>query len=143
MIVTPARNPIPTVDVIIEMGGAVVLIKRRNPPPGWALPGGFIDYGEPAEAAAVREAQEETGLRVRLTELFGVYSDPRRDPRHHTLSVVFIGTATGQPVAGDDAAEAGIYTADQLPAPLAFDHGQILAEYFEYRRTGKRPIHAG
>lgn len=87
----------------------------------------------------MREAQEETGLAVTLTELFSVYSDPRRDPRRHTIGTVFIGTATGAPVAADDAADAGVFTAESLPTPLAFDHGQILADYFTYRRTGQRP----
>ncbi len=136
------RNPVPTVDTIIELAaGGIVLVRRRNPPPGWALPGGFMDYGETAEAAARREAREETGLEVALTELFHVYSDPRRDPRQHTVGVVFIGQAAGTPRAGDDAAEARVCTAATLPAPLAFDHGQILADYFEYRRSGRRPRH--
>lgn len=133
------RNPVPTVDAIIEIPGGIILIKRRYEPAGWALPGGFIEYGETAEAAAVREAHEETGLTISLTELFNVYSDPRRDPRRHTLGIVFIATATGVPVAGDDAAEAGIFTAGSLPAPLAFDHGRILEDYFTYKATGRRP----
>src|SRR5882762_10401832 len=107
------RNPLPTVDVLIEIGdGQIVLIRRRNPPPGWAIPGGFIDVGETAEQAGVREAREETGLDVELTELFGVYSDPTRDPRHHTIAIVFLGCASGEPVGGDDAAEACIFTKD-------------------------------
>ena len=133
------RNPVPTVDTIIEVPDGVVLIKRRYEPAGWALPGGFVEYGETVETAAVREAQEETGLTVTLTELFNVYSDPARDPRRHTIGIVFIGTATGVPVAADDAADAGVFTADSLPTPLAFDHGQILADYFAYKRTGRRP----
>ena len=133
------RNPVPTVDTIIEVRGGIVLIRRRNPPPGWALPGGFVDYGERAAAAAVREAREETGLEVTLTELFHVYSDPARDPRQHTMATVFIGTATGEPVGGDDAAEAAVFTAQSLPVPLAFDHARILEDYFTYRRTGRRP----
>lgn len=135
------RNPVPTVDVIIELSGGIVLIKRRFPPPGWALPGGFVEYGETVEAAAVREAEEETGLRVGLTRLFGVYSDPRRDPRRHTIAVVFIGTATGTPVAGDDAGEVCVVTETTLPAPLAFDHAQILQDYFRFQRTGELPLH--
>lgn len=126
-------------DAIIEVPGGIVLIKRRFPPPGWALPGGFVEYGEPVDVAAVREAKEETGLDVALIELFNVYSDPHRDPRHHTIGIVFIGTAIGAPLAGDDAGEAGIFTPDSLPAPLAFDHGQILEDYFTYKRTGRRP----
>jgi 8-oxo-dGTP diphosphatase len=133
------RNPLPTVDAIIQIPGGIVLIKRRFPPPGWALPGGFVEYGETVSMAAVREAQEETGLTVSLTELFHVYSDPQRDPRRHTIAVVFIGNASGIPVAADDAADAGIYTEDTLPAPLAFDHAQILRDYFAYKRTGQRP----
>jgi 8-oxo-dGTP diphosphatase len=129
----PYRNPLPTVDIIIEVNGGVVLIERKNPPHGWALPGGFLDWGESVEACAVREAQEETGLTVKLDTLFYVYSDPARDPRHHTMTTVFIASAKGTPVAADDAASAGIFTADSLPAPLAFDHGQILDDYFRYR----------
>jgi 8-oxo-dGTP diphosphatase len=136
------RNPVPTVDAIIEVPGGIVLIRRGNPPPGWALPGGFVDYGETLAAAAVREAREETGLDVQLTELFHVYSDPARDPRHHTIATVFIGTATGVPVGGDDAAEAAVFTATSLPAPLAFDHATILADYFAYKQTGRRPPYA-
>ena len=133
------RNPAPTVDVVIELPEGIVLIERANPPPGWALPGGFVEYGESVEAAAVREALEETGLEVRLTELLGVYSDPRRDPRSHTIAVVFIGTAAGSPIAGDDAAKAAIYTAANLPTPLAFDHADILRDYFMFKRAGVRP----
>ena len=135
---TTYRNPVPTVDAIIEVPDGIVLIKRRFLPMGWALPGGFVEYGETVEAAARREAKEETGLDVSLTELFNVYSDPLRDPRQHTIGIVFIGTAAGVPAAGDDAAEAGIFTAQSLPAPLAFDHGQILEDYFTYKRTGQR-----
>jgi len=135
---TTHRNPVPTVDAIIELADGIVLIKRRNPPAGWALPGGFVDYGETVEAAAVREAKEETGLDVVLTELFYVYSDPQRDPRHHTIGIVFIATAAGVPVGGDDAAEAQVYTEQSLPTPLAFDHRRILEDYFAYKRTGRR-----
>ena len=136
---TTQRHPVPTVDAIIEIDGAIVLIERRFPPPGWALPGGFVEVGETLAAAAVREAREETGLDVELTELFHVYSDPRRDPRKHTIGTVYIGRASGTPRAGDDAALARIFTADALPAPIAFDHAQILADYFRYKRTGVRP----
>jgi len=136
------RNPVLTVDAIIEVPGGIVLIRRRNPPPGWALPGGFVDYGETVAAAAVREAREETGLEVALTELFHVYSDPQRDPRQHTVATVFIGTAAGVPVGGDDAAEAAVFTAESLPSPLAFDHALILDDYFIYKRTGRRPPYA-
>jgi 8-oxo-dGTP diphosphatase len=133
------RNPIPTVDAVIELPRGIVLVRRRNPPPGWALPGGFVDYGEALPAAAVREAREETGLDVDLVELFQVYSDPRRDPRKHTISAVFIAQASGEPRGGDDAAEARVFTEASLPQDLAFDHGKILADYFEYKRTGQRP----
>ncbi len=126
-------------DTIIEVAGGIVLIERRYPPPGWALPGGFVEYGETVAAAAMREAREETGLDVALTQLFGVYSDPRRDPRRHTIAIVFIGVATGVPTPGDDAAAARVFEARSLPAPLAFDHGRILDDYFTYKRTGEAP----
>jgi 8-oxo-dGTP diphosphatase len=134
------RGPAPTVDVIIEVGDRIVLVRRKHPPPGWAIPGGFIDAGEPAEDAAVREAFEETGLRVILTDLLGVYSDPARDPRRHTISTVYVGRAQGTPAGGDDAAEARLFREDDLPSPIAFDHAAILADYFRFRRTGKRPL---
>jgi 8-oxo-dGTP diphosphatase len=135
------RNPVPTVDVIIETPGEkIVLIERKNPPPGWALPGGFVDSGETLAAAARREAMEETGLDVELTELFHCYSDPRRDPRQHTVSAVFIGRPRGgfEPKGSDDAARAGRFALDELPE-LAFDHGTILADYRAYRSSGRRP----
>ena len=126
------RNPFPTVDIVLYRAGhGVLLIERRNPPHGWALPGGFIDYGESAEQAAVREALEETGLAVRLTGLLGVYSDPDRDPRFHTLSVVYAATA-GQdatPCAGDDAKNARFFPLDALPSNMAFDHCRIVADF--------------
>lgn len=133
------RNPLPTVDVIIEIGGGIVLIERRNPPPGWALPGGFVDYGESVERAAVREAEEETCLDVKLTEQFYTYSDPQRDPRHHTLAVVFIATAEGTPRGADDARVAKIFFENSLPTPIAFDHATILRDYFRFKKTGRRP----
>lgn len=133
-------GPSPTADVIIELaGGGIVLVERKFPPPGWAIPGGFIEVGESAEAAAIREAREETGLEVTLIELLGVYSDPTRDPRRHTLTAVYIGLADGVPRASDDAADARAFTEGSLPAPIAFDHARILADYFRYRRTGERP----
>jgi len=130
------RNPTPTVDIIIEVEGApgsrnIVLIKRKNPPHGWAIPGGFVDYGETLEAAAVREALEETSLLVRLARQFHTYSDPSRDPRQHTISTVFIATASGVPAGADDAAEARVFSIDDLPSPMAFDHGEILRDYRE------------
>jgi len=134
------RGPRATVDVVIEVGDRIVLVRRRNPPPGWALPGGFIDAGETAEQAAVREAREETGLRVTLTALLGVYSDPARDPRGHTLSAVYVATAHGTPRGADDAAEARLFGEGDLPDPLAFDHARILADYFAFKRTGRRPL---
>lgn len=137
---SPATHPLPTVDVIIRLPDhSIVLIRRRNPPPGWAIPGGFIDVGETAADAARREAEEETSLRVHLRELFHVYSDPRRDARGHTVSVVYIADAEGTPLAADDAAEAGTFTEKTLPDELAFDHAQILSDYFEYTRSGRRP----
>jgi 8-oxo-dGTP diphosphatase len=132
--------PVPTVDVIIEVRDLIVLIRRKHPPPGWALPGGFIDAGERAQDAAVREAMEETGLQVTLTDLLGVYSDPARDPRRHTISTVYIGKAEGTPSGADDAAEARLFPERDLPSPLAFDHAQILADYFRFKRTGERPL---
>lgn len=126
------RNPIPTVDIIIEVGDqGIVLIKRKNYPYGWALPGGFVDYGESAETAAIREAREETALQVTSMRQFRVYSDPERDPRHHTMSVVFVAQGTGIPRAEDDAVDLGIFTRDSLPRPMAFDHEKILHDYFE------------
>jgi ADP-ribose pyrophosphatase YjhB (NUDIX family) len=132
-------HPLPTVDVIIEVDGGIVLVRRRNPPHGWAIPGGFVDYGERVEDAARREMREETTLDVELVELLGVYSDPARDPRGHTISTVYVGRARGTPRAADDAAEVGIFRDDQLPSPLVFDHARILADYFRFRRTGERP----
>ena len=133
----PYRNPFPTVDIIIEVAGGIVLIERKNPPHGWAIPGGFLDWGESVEACAVREAEEETGLVVRLEELFYVYSRPDRDPRHHTVTTVFIASADGRPVAADDAAKAGVFTGSNLP-PLAFDHGQILEDYLRFKKGEAR-----
>ncbi|MBN1205252.1 MAG: NUDIX hydrolase [Myxococcaceae bacterium] len=133
------KNPTPTVDCIIELSGdRIVLIRRANPPIGWALPGGFVDEGEPLHVAAVREAKEETGLTVELTEQFFTYSDPRRDPRKHTLSTVYIGRAQGEPQGADDAAEARAFPLSALPQDLCFDHGTILADYLSYKRTGQR-----
>lgn len=131
-------TPLLTVDLIIEMEGGVVLIERKNPPFGWALPGGFVDEGEGLAQAAVREAREETSLEVILTEQFFAYSDPRRDPRGATCSVVFLGRASGMPRGADDAKQARVFALDALP-PLAFDHGQILEDYRRYRQSGQRP----
>ena len=125
------RNPLLTVDIIIEVEGkGVVLIMRRNPPLAWAIPGGFVDYGESLETAAVREAREETSLAVKLRYQLGAYSDPGRDPRHHTVSVVYVAEAQGSPRAGDDAGEIGTFHRHSLPDTLAFDHRKILEDYF-------------
>lgn len=123
------RNPIPTVDIIIRLDNRIVLIDRRNEPVGWALPGGFVDYGESLEAAAMREAKEETGLDLRNLRQFGAYSDPARDPRQHNISVVFTADGTGHLQGGDDAAHAELFFLDALPSPLCFDHARILADY--------------
>lgn len=137
------RNPTPTVDIIIELidrpDRPIVLIERHNIPLGWAIPGGFVDYGEPVEAAAKREAKEETCLDVELIEQFYVYSDPNRDPRQHTLSVVFIATATGEPQAADDAKNIAVFAPWQLPKNLCFDHDKIIKDYLHYRHFGIRP----
>lgn len=127
------RGPHLTVDAIIEVDGGIILIKRKNPPYGWAIPGGFVDYGETLEEAVIREAKEETGLDIRLKRQFHTYSDPGRDPRHHTVSTIYIATADGEPVAGDDAKEVGIYNRDNLPKDIAFDHREILEDYFNGR----------
>ena len=126
-------NPLPTVDLIIESRDGIVLIERKNPPRGWALPGGFVDYGESLESAAVREAREETGLDVELVRQFHTYSDPDRDPRHHTITTVFIARSEGKPSAGDDARAAGTFRRENLPEQIAFDHRQILHDYFTRR----------
>ncbi len=137
------RNPIPTVDIIIEMSDRphrpIVLIERLNEPYGWAIPGGFVDYGEPVEVAARREAQEETGLAIELIEQFQVYSDPSRDPRKHTMSVVFIAEAKGEPQAGDDAKGLALFEFWRVPENLCFDHDRILRDYWRYRHYGLRP----
>lgn len=125
------HNPVPTVDIIITVkGGGIVLILRRNDPVGWAIPGGFVDYGESLEDAAIREAREETSLDVILEGQLGTYSRPDRDPRQHTISTVFMARAAGTPAAADDAVQIGIFTEDTLPEPLMFDHREILADYF-------------
>lgn len=137
------RNPTPTVDIIIELGDRphrpIVLIQRQNEPFGWAIPGGFVDYGEILEMAAIREAKEEVSLDVALVEQFCVYSDPQRDPRQHTISIVFIATATGEPKAADDAKSLQIFQPWEMPDHLCFDHGRILQDYWSYRHHGIRP----
>jgi 8-oxo-dGTP diphosphatase len=130
------RIPRLTVDILIQMNGSpseIVLVKRKFPPLGWAIPGGFVDWGETVEAAAIREALEETSLPVRLVRQFHVYSDPARDPRGHTVSVVFVATGEGTPHGQDDAAEARIFRREALPSPVVFDHSQILSDYFAGR----------
>lgn len=148
------RNPVPTVDLIIEIptageiqtagevqsaGIGIVLIERKNEPRGWALPGGFVDYGEPLSVAARREAREETGLEVELVEQFHTYSHPDRDSRQHTQSTVFLARASGAPVGADDASRAEIFALTALPDDLVFDHQQILDDYRAYRDLGERP----
>jgi 8-oxo-dGTP diphosphatase len=134
-------TPLLAADAIIELidqpGRPFVLIERKYPPPGWAIPGGFVDVGETMENAAIREAKEETSLDVTLTALLGIYSNPKRDTRNHTVTAVYIAEATGLPMAADDAKNFGIYTFDNLPEALAFDHAQVLEDYRQYRLTGK------
>lgn len=137
------QNPVPTVDIIIELidrpHRPIVLIERHNPPLGWAIPGGFVDYGEAVEVAARREALEETALEVELLEQFHVYSDPNRDRRKHTISIVFLATATGKPKAGDDAKSIEIFEPWRVPNNLCFDHDRIVQDYWRYRHYGIRP----
>ena len=137
------RNPAPTIDIIIELidrpQRPIVLIERKNEPRGWAIPGGFVDYGESVETAAVREAKEEVSLDVTLIEQFYVYSDPQRDPRQHTLSIVFIATAKGVPVAADDAKSLGVFNQWDLPSNLCFDHDRVLNDYWNYRNYSLKP----
>ncbi|MDG3494754.1 MULTISPECIES: NUDIX domain-containing protein [Pseudanabaena] len=137
------RNPVPTVDIIIALRDRpdrpIVLIERLNPPHGWAIAGGFVDYGERLEDAARREAEEETGLKVELIDLLGIYSDPSRDERLHTVSAVYMAEAEGDPQAHDDAKSVGVFAAWQTPKQLCFDHAQILEDYWRYRTYGIRP----
>jgi 8-oxo-dGTP diphosphatase len=133
------QTPFLTVDIIIRYKGGIILVERKNPPSGWALPGGFVEIGESVEDAAIREAKEETSLDVVLTEQFHVYSMPGRDPRFHTVSVVFIGKGQGTLKGKDDAKNAAVFTENNLPEEIAFDHPQIIMDYFTYVRTNKRP----
>lgn len=133
-VVKQYKNPFPTVDIIIEIDSGIVLIERKNPPFGWALPGGFVDYGESLESAAIREAKEETSLEISELLLLGCYSDPLRDDRMHTISTVFIATGSGIPQAADDAASLKVFPIDKLPASLCFDHGKILSDYLKLNR---------
>lgn len=134
-------TPLLAADTLIELldqpDRPFVLIERANPPHGWALPGGFVDVGESVEQAAVREAKEETGLDVELSALLGIYSNPNRDPRGHTVTAVYIAQAHGAPVAADDAKHCAIFTFDDLPQRLAFDHAQVIADYRRFRTTGQ------
>jgi 8-oxo-dGTP diphosphatase len=134
-------TPMLAADTIIELldrpGRPIVLIERLNPPPGWAIPGGFVDVGERVEVAAVREAREETGLAVTLRALLGIYSDPRRDPRGHTVTTVYVAEATGDPEALDDARAVRVFDLDDLPPILAFDHATVLADYRDWRASGR------
>ena len=133
---TPPKCPLLSVDIIIEMEDhRLLLIKRKNPPHGWALPGGFVDVGESLETAAAREALEETSLHVHSLRQLGAYSEPDRDPRGHTVSMVFHARAAGEPRAADDAKELALFHPDELPTPLAFDHEQILKDFL----TGRGP----
>jgi len=137
------KTPALTTDIIIELpdrpGRPIVLIERRHPPYGWAIPGGFVDVGERVEHAATREAEEETALKVQLKAVLGVYSDPARDPRSHTASIVYVAEAHGVPEARDDAKGIGVFAITEIPSALAFDHARILDDYLHYRRTGDRP----
>ncbi len=127
------KNPLPAVDIIIEHPQGLVLIERAKPPLGWALPGGFVEYGESLEEAAIREAAEETGLEVVLLGQLHTYSDPARDPRQHTITTVFVARASGDPRAATDAAGLRIFPPEALPEKLAFDHARILGDYLKVR----------
>ncbi len=128
-------GPFITVDAIIVIGDKIVLIKRKNPPFGWALPGGFVDYGENLEKAAKREAKEETNLELEDLRQFHTYSDPRRDPRFHTVSTVFIARGKGILQSGSDADEAKLFSLNELPDEIAFDHREILKDYIKFKQS--------
>jgi ADP-ribose pyrophosphatase YjhB (NUDIX family) len=134
------KTPLLTVDTIIRYNEGIVLIERKNRPSGWALPGGFVEIGESVENAAVREAKEETSLDITLVEQFHVYSDPERDPRFHTVSIVFIGNGKGILQGRDDAKKADLFFEKNLPDPIVFDHLNIIKDYFVYILTGKKPL---
>jgi len=134
-------TPLIAADAIIELldqpGRPIVLIERKNPPFGWAIPGGFVDVGERLEVAAIREAKEEVCLDVSLKALLGMYSDPKRDERGHTVTAVYVAEAKGVPQAADDAKNLGIFDMDHLPEQLAFDHAQVLEDYRKFRESGQ------
>jgi len=138
---TKPITPLLAADILIQLvdrpDRPFVLIERRYPPFGWAVPGGFVDVGETVEQAAIREAKEETCLDVTLTALLGIYSDPKRDARNHTVTAVYVAEATGTPSAADDAKNFGLYTFENLPEVLAFDHAQVLADFQHYLQTGQ------
>ena len=133
------QTPHVTVDIIIEYQDGVVLVERKNPPFGWAIPGGFVDIGESLEKAALREAKEETSLDVTLMDQFHAYSDPGRDTRFHTVSIVFVGKGKGVLEGRDDAKKASVFSGKDLPQNIAFDHKKILQDYFRFKKEGKRP----
>ena len=134
-------TPLIAADIIIELvdhpGRPIVLIERKNPPYGWAIPGGFMDVGERLEVAAIREAKEEVCLDVNLKALLGIYSDPKRDDRGHTVTAVYVAEAKGEPQAADDAKNLAIFEVDKIPTELAFDHAQVLDDYRKFRKTGQ------
>lgn len=135
--VTPLLAADALIELVNEPGKPIVLIERLNEPYGWAIPGGFVDVGETLETAAVREAKEETSLDVQLICLLGLYSNPARDPRGHTVTAVYVAQSTGTPLAADDAKSVSLFRPDQLPSPLAFDHDMVLADYLRYRKSGQ------
>ena len=138
---TKPVTPLLAADALIELvnlpGKPIVLIERLNEPHGWAIPGGFVDVGECVEVTAVREAKEETCLDVELVTMLGLYSNPKRDPRGHTVTAIYVAQSTGTPKAADDAKSVGVFTLDALPAPLAFDHQMVLEDYRRYRESGE------
>ena len=133
-------GPFTTVDAIIEIGGGIVVIKRSNPPFGWALPGGFVDYGESLEEAVTREMKEETGLDLLELKQFHTYSKDGRDPRFHTISTVFIAKAKGKPQAGDDAVGIKVIKLNGIDRiDFAFDHKKVVEDYIKYKK-GQNPF---